>query len=687
MAALLEEFPRIRANFNLVPSLLAQLDDYAAEQADDRFVAVTLKPAAQLSFDDKSFLLQNFFMANWERMIDPHPRFRELLDKRGHSAGTEDFPRLQAFFHEADWRDLQVWFNLSWMDPLWLEREPWLAALRQKGMNFSEEEKRRLVERQRQLCGEVVPIHRRLQDRGQIEISATPFYHPILPLLCDTDAAHVATPDMALPRRFRHPEDAREQIRRAMEDHERRFGRPPRGFWPSEGSVSPEVAGLFMESGVRWIATDEAVLFRSETRETLTRQDLYQPWYLEQDGRRLNLFFRDHTLSDAIGFVYASWEPADAAKDFVQRLLKIRDELAEPEGTNSSPHVVPIILDGENCWEYYRDDGLPFLRELYTLLSETPELETVLASDYLDRHPPTARIDRLFSASWINGNFSIWIGHAEDNRAWDLLQKAREFYESQTAKNPSLKISEAGRLAWEEILIAEGSDWCWWYGDDHSTMNDATFDWLFRKHLMNVYTLMGHKPPEELTLPIKAKKSAAAVLPPTDFLNPTLDGRVTSYFEWFAAGIYRTQAGASGTMHRVENWIQTLYYGFDLKNLYFRMDFSKPLGAKQMPELAIRWLFLQPEGLEIDLRFPEGRPTLWLKQGDHLNALPASAKACYDKVLEVGLPLASIQPGLEPIRLLIAVLVSGQEQERWPSEQAITIPLPTAHVFAESWRV
>jgi alpha-amylase/alpha-mannosidase (GH57 family) len=576
MVAILDDFPHIRLNINLVPSLLKQLDDYAAGKLQDRALALTTKQASDLSFEDKLFILQNFFMANWEKMIDPHPRYRELLDKRGRTIGGDDLPRVIQYFKEQDWRDLQMWFNLAWFDPYWEKNEPLIKRLLEKGKNFTEHDKLEIVALERRICGWVSAKHKELQDKGQIEITATPFYHPILPLLCDTDAARMSMPQATLPERFSHPEDAQVQIERAVRDHTARFGRPPRGMWPSEGSVSDAAATLMAKAGLQWAATDEAVLALSRRGELHGRNDLYEPYRWESGGHALNFFFRDHELSDAIGFVYTSWNSSDAVTDFIKRLHDIRTMMTQTSNPPEAP-VVPVILDGENCWEYYDHDGEPFLRELYTRLTEDPLLQTVLASEYLEKHPPRRTLTSLWQGSWINANYAIWIGHAEDNRAWELLHRTRRFLVDTLNQRPELQNTAQVEEAWEEIYIAEGSDWCWWYGDDHSSANDETFDYLFRKHLMNVYTLLGASVPEDLHLAIKGKQNRHAILPPVDFIKPTLDGRVTSYFEWQSAGVYHTEAGTTGTMHRAQNLLKSIYFGFDLETLYIRIDPARPL--------------------------------------------------------------------------------------------------------------
>src|SRR5258708_2501141 len=687
MVALLEEFPKIRLNFNLVPSLLQQLDDYGQGKAHERSLDLSLMPAKNLTFDDRLYLLNNFFMANWGTMIDPYPHYRELLDKRGRFAQGEQLTRIQNYFKEQDWRDLQVWFNLTWFDPYWTEHDPFIRALREKGKNFSEDEKKILIEKQLKICGEVSAKHKEFQDRGQIEISASPYYHPILPLLCDTEAARMAMPQVVLPlNRFAHPEDARTQIQHALEDHQRRFGRAPRGMWPSEGSVSEAAAQILMDCGVNWIATDEAILAASLALSStpFSREDIYEPYRVERGGESMAMYFRDHELSDAIGFVYTSWVAGDAVNDFMKRLRGIRERLLKKDGATPRPHVIPIILDGENCWEYYREDGVPFLRGLYKALLEDPSFQTVLASDYLAQNPPQRTLPQLWAGSWINGNFAIWIGHHEDNQAWDLLYRTREFLTRYLQSRPDRAESPEAKLAWEEIYIAEGSDWCWWYGEDHSSANDEAFDYLFRKHLMNVYSVLGAKVPEDLRVPIKPKRTKAAPKPPIDFITPKIDGRITSYFEWQSAGLYLTEPGGTGTMHRAQNIIKAIYYGYDLQNLYFRIDLSRSM--KEAEEFNFKVVFVRPEGYEGQLKIvPEKGAQFQLTNNDSPGDINDGAIAADSKIIEFIVPLIQFPGKPETFEWVLVLEKEGQEQERWPNEGTISHAYPAEENFAQTW--
>ncbi|MGA2193462.1 MAG: glycoside hydrolase family 57 protein, partial [Nitrospirota bacterium] len=504
MVHLLRDYPKINQNFNLVPSLVDQIIDYSEKGATGIYLEHSLKPATELDRSEKIFILRNFFLANWDNMIKPYPRYWELLLKRGKDVSDLELGRMSRYFSDQDFLDLQVWFNLAWFDPLFKDNDQFLKELIQKGRDYDEGEKKLLIEKQREVMKLILPEYREMWDLGRIEVSATPYYHPILPLLCDTEIARVSSPGLPLPQRFRHPEDAKEQVSRALRRFNEVFGRRPVGMWPSEGSVSEEIIPIVADEGIGWIATDEEILAKS--LDIVLDRDfsgvskkpevLYRPYRALKDGCGVNIFFRDHTLSDLIGFVYSKWDPKNAVDDFMGRLRRIRKDLSQKR----SDGVVTIILDGENAWEHYRNDGRDFLCRLYERLSQDDEFVSVTMSRYLEKFPKPDVLPKLWPGSWIGHNFNIWIGHEEDNAAWDAVSKARqdvlEFEQEPDIDREKLK------LAWEEIYIAEGSDWCWWYGDDHSSENDREFDELFRKHLVNVYALLGKTPPDSLFIPI-----------------------------------------------------------------------------------------------------------------------------------------------------------------------------------------
>jgi alpha-amylase/alpha-mannosidase (GH57 family) len=588
MARHLWEVPEMRCTINLVPSLLVQLLAYTDGGASDRFLDVSRVPADGLSEPECLFLLDHFFMANPARMIQPFARYAELYQRRG--LGRNTAREALRRFNERDFRDLQVWFNLAWVHPLAVEEDDTLRALRQKGRGFSEAEKAALLDKHLELLRRVLPLHRELAARGQVELTTTPFYHPILPLLLDKTLAREALPEVKLPRHTAgYPEDAECHVRRAVEQHERLFGAAPTGMWPAEGSVCQSMLPLLAAHGIRWIATDEGILGastgglvrRDEKGHVVHPERLYRPYRVREGDAELAVVFRDHALSDLIGFHYQRSDAVTAAEHFLGCLEGIARVTPGPD-----PALVSVILDGENCWEHYAEGGVEFLRALYRRCTTTPGVRPVKIGEYLEQHPPADALPRLAAGSWIGHNFAIWIGHEEDNTAWDLLHRTREYLvrkgeggrrKDEKAGSDSsflLPPSSLGR-AWEELYIAEGSDWFWWYGEDHSSAQDELFDQLFRKHLRNVYGLLGDEPPADLARPIKRSVRRDLYTTPTRFLDVKVDGRY-SFFEWYGAGRY-TCRDERGTMALAARGpLRELYFGFDLGRLYVRLDCEGP---------------------------------------------------------------------------------------------------------------
>jgi alpha-amylase/alpha-mannosidase (GH57 family) len=693
MPALLSDFPAIHQTFNLVPSLIKQVQDYVENGATDAFLALSLKPAAALTQEEKLFLLRNFFMANWNTMIKPYPGYWRLLDRRGQSVSLNDLQTATRYFTVQDYLDLQVWFNLTWFDPLFKQNDPFLRDLVRKDSGFTEEEKQMLLKKQREVMAMIIPEYRRLAESGRIELTTTPFYHPILPLLVDTDLARVATPDIHLPTiRFAHAEDAKTQIERALEYHEKFFGSRPRGMWPAEGSVAEEIVPLLSDAGIAWIGTDEGVLARSlgihierDFAGVMKNPGvLYKPYLAGKGDKRLSVVFRDHTLSDLVGFVYSKWDTKNAVHDLIDRFHRVRRMLPARE-----PHLVSIILDGENAWEYYQNDGRDFFLYLYERLSREQGLKCVTVGEYLREHPAKDTIDRLHAGSWINANYRIWIGHEEDNRAWDLLSQTRAALEEYASRDGDPQ-KLAG--AWEEIYIAEGSDWCWWYGDDHFSENDEEFDLLFRTHLMNVYRLIGQDVPDELQVPVLRKdRQALPTVELTAFISPVIDGYVTNYFEWLAAGYYDVSHGG-GAMHRGASIITHIFYGFDLKNLFLRLDPSQSLKDEKVAGLAFFVNFLNPKGMDCEVRIAprENRVSAILhrkKNGERKEEATINTVAAND-VIELAIPfeLLGVKPDDE-INLFITVERNGSEVEKWPYRGYIQFKVPTEDFESMMWQV
>jgi alpha-amylase/alpha-mannosidase (GH57 family) len=513
MVAILDSYPAIRFTVNLTPVLLMQLEDviagYEAGTGTDAYLRMTLKDAAALSEDDQIFLLTHFFNANWDNMINVWPRYKALKDKKGGDSEAELLASAKTFSTQ-DWRDLQAWFNLAWFDPDFQEGDVTLPDgtivtvkhLIAKGQGFTEADKREIIEDQIAIMKNVVAVHKKLQDRGQIEVITTPFYHPILPLIEDTNLASVATPGTPLPTiRFSRPEDARRQVELAARFYEQRFGRRPVGMWPAEGAVAQAIVGTVGAAGFAWMASDDQVLQYSLGGQPLTPRQQHQAYWVTDGQGKVGMVFRDHRLSDDIGFNYARMDGVDAANSMMRSLYAIHREFASDE----RDHVVTIILDGENAWEWFRHDGKEFFRSWYDQMSRAPWLDTVTVEEYLATHPPTETIPNLWAGSWISHDFATWIGEPEENAAWEYLAKVRDDLEAEKASaDPA-----AWARAYDEILAAEGSDWFWWYGADQSTANEGSFDTIFRGTLKNVYAILGKEAPAFLSSSILGVQAGA----------------------------------------------------------------------------------------------------------------------------------------------------------------------------------
>jgi alpha-amylase/alpha-mannosidase (GH57 family) len=712
MATHLLEFPEMRCTINLVPSLLIQLQAYTDRGATDRFLQLSRIPADGLSEDDRLFLLDHFFMANPDQMIRPHSRYFELYLRRGpgRCKASEALRR----FKDADFRDLQTWFNLTWIHPIAVERDEGLRALVEKGRGFTEQEKNWLLDQQLALLRAIVPLHHQLAERGQVELTTTPLYHPILPLLLDKKLARETMPEVKLPRYTGgYSEDAEEHVRRAVAEHERVWGVRPKGMWPAEGSVCQAMTPLLARYGIRWIATDEEILGAStqgfvgrDSRGHVRNPDhLYRPYRVTQDGHELNIVFRDHALSDMIGFHYQRSEAVAAAEDFLAHLRAIGQAVTD------EPVLVPVILDGENCWEHYPEGGVPFLRALYERCCRSSDIKPVRLGEFLEEHPPRNDLPRLVAGSWIHHNFAIWIGHEEDNAAWDLLHRTRDFLRERCeqwkaqpgADREELDREEVSlpaeyRRAWEEIYIAEGSDWFWWYGDDHSSTQDALFDYLFRKHLQNVYLLLGETPPAELAKPISRAGPHAMYSQPRSFLDVVIDGRRT-FLQWLGAGRY-TCHNERGTMAMVASGpLRDVYFGFDPKRLLVRIDLDGPARQALAEFETFRVGFVEPPECElvVDLRasFDPDRPTVArgdspqvsLRRGGNV-VTSAAIEVGIDQVVELAIPFACLEVRQDqPIHFFVELLEGRQSRDRAPREGTINLTCPSPHFEQIMWDV
>lgn len=679
MAEMARRHPNVKMVFNITPVLAKQIIELANEEVTDLWEEWTRVPAAELSNEQKRQLLEHFFKANWDNLIRPNPRYHELLTRRGYDLHRLPLDSIVSSFSKQDYLDLQVWFNLAWCGYIAQEEFPQLRELRTKGRHFTETDKLEVLSVHRKILSSILPRYRSLAETGRVELSTTPFFHPISPLIIDTEIARRAMPQATLPPRFRWPEDLRSHLKLAIEQHEQLFGFRPTGLWPSEGAVCPELISIWKELGFQWFATDEDNLFRSLTFEsggTHDRVELYTPFEAEWGGASLCSIFRDRSLSDFIGFSASRNPPREAANFIMHHIRGI------VTATRSKPNpIVSIVLDGENAWEYFPDGGQSFLNAWYNELAQNDEWQTVTMTDYATRPIERRCLRQLHSGSWIQGNYDVWIGDPEENLAWQLLGETRQWWENwKTNVSP-----EIAQRVWMEIYAAEGSDWFWWYGPDFATDNDLLFDELFRIHLQNVYKLCGVRPPDSLFFPIcRPTDKNLLTHAPIGLIEPKLDGIQTTFFEWHEAGRYDVSQ-FHGTMFLGERILRTMYYGFDLAHLYLRLD--------AFPE-AVKHDNLR---LTIDLKGHHPLCFLWAPSHGRLEAdgdfTIRHARTAFRKIIEIAIPFAAwdLKEGDE-ILLKISVF-KGQdsrasaELEHHPSNTWFEFKVPGPAFAAHNWSV
>ncbi|WP_457565031.1 glycoside hydrolase family 57 protein [Caminibacter sp.] len=508
----LVEKNKAKATFNLTPILIEQINEYVKNGYKiDRFLSLLF--SVSLNNEEKEFVVKISKSLTDKMILNDYQK--ELLNKNE--------------FNENEFLDLKTLFLLSWCGNYLKNNNETVKNLLSKGGHFSYEDLRDLVKELFLFMKEILPFYKKLQKKGVIEITTTPYSHPIMPLLIDMQNAKKAIPSTILPENpLSLKEDALIHVKKAVEIYKNEFGSDPKGFWPSEGAVCEESIEIYKSEGIEWIATDEIILKKSGKSNHFKGYDF----------KGIKIFFRDHILSDKIGFVYRFKNPKEAVEDFKNSISNIKGD-------------VFIILDGENAWEYYENNGLDFLNELYS------EIETGFFSEVKEFE----KLESLTPGSWIDGNFNTWVGDEEKNRAWELL------YET---KRDALRKGENEEIK-KHFLLAEGSDWFWWYGKGHYTEYAREFDSLFRWHLKKIYNLLNLPIPQNLNIPIIGSHSLNVLKnEPKDYITPVIDGKITSFFEWLDAGYIdeSIQGAMQGSL-----WVEKIFWGEDEKNLYFRLDF------------------------------------------------------------------------------------------------------------------
>ncbi len=548
-------FRSIRATYNLVPSLMYQIRSYIDGSAHDKLLELIAKPVEDLGVDDKEFLESYLFLANDKNMIRPFPRYEQIYIKyKAHNQLD--------LLSDEEVHDLQVLFLLSWCGNFLRKNNKVVKKLIHKQQFFTHEDKITLVDELIKFLSIILEFYKELEKKGQIAISTTPYYHPITPLLLDIQSAIEAKYNTNLPDITETFDDfGKQNTQLAIAYYENIFGKKPNGFWPAEGGVSMQTAALFANNDIRWFCTDEEILFK--TTKSHDKRQIYKNYILHIGDKQIDIRFRDRYLSDLIGFEYAKKEPQNAAKDFLSHLQNIYN------ACNFSP-LVNVILDGENAWEFFPNNAQDFFYELYKEIERAEWIECV-TQDQISNDPQITsdQLSNLASGSWINGNFDIWIGSKEKNLAWELLDSAKKEYE----KNKQFLNDKTKALIEREFMIAFGSDWFWWYGDDHFTPLASQFDELFRKHLINIYEYMGSNVPKEILTPTISfvQQRNGYHIKPTNYIFPAIDGKKSNFFEWFNSG-YIDISKEFSVMDSKHSMIKEIRYGYNKEKLYFMFD-------------------------------------------------------------------------------------------------------------------
>lgn len=575
MVLILEKFPKIKLNFNLVPVLLDSLIDYGENDLHDIHSRLTITDVEDLTADDKEFIINNFFDANFHSMILPSEEYNRLYQK--YQLNPENDINM---FSNQEYSDLMALFNLAWFDPIYKNIYPELKKLIKKGKNYTTEDRIKIIDIQRDIIRKIIPTYKKFSDEGRIEITTSPYYHPILPILLDIKSIKKSS-ENDLPTNLKMELDARMQTEMALDRMENIFGKRPRGIWPSEHCISSKELGLFKELGVDWTISDEGILSNSINFEFVRdfRGYLEDPYHLlksykyKDDG--VNIIFRDSVIPNLIGFEYPNHPAESAANDLYDRIKVAQSKLLSSPDEN---HLITIAMDGENCWENYTADGSTFLSTIYSLIENDPSLETVLISDYLDKDIQKP-LNKISSGSWVNRNFKLWIDEPLKNLAWTYLKQVRDDFSAYVKQNPLNPNIEAAR---RELFICEGSDWFWWYGEPNDSGRDNIFDYIFREHLKNIYLFLGLEVPQYLDTPLLSAITKPSRYPKGEF-TPVMDGKEKDDENWLNAGCIKIP---DGPVLKEDKFYDKICFGYDKDNLYLRFYINEYL--KDTPSMSKR---------------------------------------------------------------------------------------------------
>lgn len=571
MALWAKKFDKLKLNFNFVPVLINAIINYGENEAHDIHSRLTITPQDELTNEDKIFILNNFFDANYQTMILANPEYHRLY-QIVQSSGTED----TSIFSNQEYADLMALFNLAWIDPSFKTSNSELKKLVKKGKNYTLEDRIAIIQIQRDIIKKIIPTIKKLIEKNKIEITTSPYYHPILPILLDYKNIKKNSSPANDLQDLKTDLDAKMQTKMALDRIEEVFGKRPRGVWPSEQCVSAKTLEMLSSLGVEWSLSDEGILANSINFEFEHDFKGYikEPYHLlktykyKTSTSDLKMVFRESTIPNLIGFEYQNHNPIATANDLYDRIKVLQSKiLSSPD----NEHLLTIALDGENCWENYLEDGASFLKTLYTLITEDDSLETVLLSDYLEKTKEDKLLPKIASGSWINRNFKLWIDEPVKDIAWTYLKRVRQDFANFVKREP---LNPNIELARRELFICEGSDWFWWYGEPNDSGRDNIFDFLFRTHLKNVYRYLDLDTPKYLDDPLSDISTSKPSKYPKSLITPNINGKnvVDEDDEWNNAGYIEIP---DGPVLRESKLFDKIRFGNDQNNFYLKFHLNK----------------------------------------------------------------------------------------------------------------
>lgn len=568
MVIVLEKYPKLKLNLDIVPSLIDTLIDYS-NGVNDIHSELSVMDISEISAEEKAFVLQNFFSPKFETMVYKSEHYKALFEKRfaNDVCNPDDFDNQEI-------SDLMALFNLVWIDPIHYERYPKLKELWVKQYNYSKEDRIEIIDIHKQIISEIIPTYKKYINEGRLEITASAYHHAILPILIDlkTTLKHAPT-TTGLPDMLNMKNTAILQIRTALNRIEEVFGVRPKGFWPPELCVCPKTLALLAKEGIKWTISDERVLSDSINFSFVRdfNGNLSDPYHLlkvyeyQSKNSNIDIIFRDRSIPNLINFEYAEINSKMAAEDLYNKIKVIQNKLlVSPDNT----HLLTIAQDGENCWENYENDGNDFLNDFYSLLENDNTIETVLISDYVEKDEYKKPLNKISIGSSIDKTFKYWIGEETKNKAWAYLKHAKDTFDEVIESqydNSNIK------NALHELMIAQSSDWFWWYGEPNNSGQDFVFDYMFREHLKNVYVALNIEYPEYLNDSL-ITKIEIPFKRPTREISPKMDGLMTSDKDWYNSGLISL---LDGPVHRENKNIDKIHFGCDDKKMYFRLHLNK----------------------------------------------------------------------------------------------------------------